>query len=131
VSSRPPLALDAPVTREAQREQPEQLGRGTVTAALAARHDGLPILASMSALGHYMHETSRAGLHLADYLHEGNGNLWEAAIRSPSRHVGWILIEERAEGGDVLAALARRDLNFLAGFDRVAEGGGAALYRRK
>jgi hypothetical protein len=44
--------------------------------------------------------------------------------------VEWILIEERAEGGDVLAVRSRQDPNFLAGFTRVAEGGGTALYRR-
>jgi hypothetical protein len=44
--------------------------------------------------------------------------------------VRWILIEERAEGGDALAVRARSDPGFLAGFARVAEGGGMALYRR-
>jgi hypothetical protein len=47
----------------------------------------------------------------------------------PRRHVRWILIEEQAEGGDVLAVRARNDAAFLDGFSRVAEGGGVALYR--
>jgi hypothetical protein len=38
-------------------------------------------------------------------------------------------VEEHAEGGDALALAARRDPGFFAGFERVAEGGGAALYR--
>jgi hypothetical protein len=48
----------------------------------------------------------------------------------PERHAGWILIEEQAEGGDVLAARARTTPSFLERFDRVCEGGGVALYRR-
>jgi hypothetical protein len=41
------------------------------------------------------------------------------------------LIEELAEGGDILAARARSDSGFLDGFARAAEGGGVALYRRE
>jgi hypothetical protein len=41
-----------------------------------------------------------------------------------------VLIEEEAEGGDMLASRARAHLPFLDGFSRVAEGGGLALYRR-
>jgi hypothetical protein len=44
--------------------------------------------------------------------------------------VRWILIEELAEGGDTLAARARNEAGFLEGFQRVADGGGVALYRR-
>ena len=40
------------------------------------------------------------------------------------------MIEERAEGGDVLFQAAQRDPHFLDGFERVAEGGGIALYTR-
>jgi hypothetical protein len=77
-----------------------------------------------------MQETAAHGLRLWNYLHEGNGDLWIAAVARPRLHVEWILIEERAEGGDVLAARARDDASFLDGFTRVAEGGGLALYRR-
>jgi hypothetical protein len=70
-------------------------------------------------------------LHLANFLHEGNGDLWIEALKSPRRSVGWMLLEERAEGGDMLAALARTNSGFLDGFERVAEGGGLALYERK
>jgi hypothetical protein len=41
-----------------------------------------------------------------------------------------MLIEERAEGGDALAARAKAAPSYLDGFARVAEGGGLALYRR-
>ena len=56
--------------------------------------DGTPILASMSGLGHYMQEASRAGVQLHNYVTEGNGDLWSATIRAPRDHVGWVRIEE-------------------------------------
>ncbi len=115
---------------EAQRERPSQLARAPVTAELAAHYDGEPILASMNSLGHYMQELSHVGLELHNFLDEGNGDLWSAGLKSPRIHVGWILIEEVAEGGDQLAALSRSDPHFLDGFTRVAAGGGAVLYRR-
>jgi hypothetical protein len=43
--------------------------------------------------------------------------------------VRWVAIEESAEGGDIIAHQARQNARYLAGFERVAEGGGVALYR--
>ena len=126
-----PLRDDAPMVMEAQWETPWRLERQQVTAALLPIYDGTPILASMGSLGHYMHEASASGLSLRQFLHEGNGDLWSDALRWPHRHVRWVLIEERAEGGDALAARAREDPDFLAHFDRVTEAGGLALYRRR
>jgi hypothetical protein len=131
VWTQPPLRADAAMVLEAQWETPWRLERERVTAALAPIYDGTPILASMGSLGHYMHETSSAGLPLRSFLHEGNGDLWTDALRWPERHVRWILIEERAEGGDLIAARARADATFLASFERVIEAGGLALYRRR
>jgi hypothetical protein len=130
VRERPPLDSEAAMVTEAQWETPFRRGRETITAYLAAAHDGTPILASMGSLGHYMQEASRAGFAIADFVHEGNGDLWMAAIAAPERHVRWVLIEERAEGGDILAARARENPDYLAGFRRVVEGGGLALFRR-
>ena len=96
-----PLHLLIGVGEELARERD---GTGEV---LRARYDGTPILASMGSLGHYMQESSAVGLHLRNFLHEGNGDLWIEALRSPRRSVRWVLVEERAEGGDILAALAR------------------------
>ena len=126
----PPFEGRNPMATEAQRERPLQRARETVTRYLAAEHDGSPILASMGSLGHYMQETGSIGLSLRQFVHEGNGDLWAGALQRPRSHVRWILIEELAEGGDVLAARAKRDADFLNGFSRVAEGGGVALYRR-
>ncbi len=126
---RPPLDAQAPMVLEAQWETPFRLQREAVTRYLVSVYDGTPILASMGSLGHYMQETSHAGLPLASFLHEGNGDLWAAALVKPSRYVNWMLIEERAEGGDMLAAHARDDPAFVEGFTRVAEGGGLVLYR--
>jgi hypothetical protein len=127
----PPLGSRIPMLIEAQGEKPQQQARETVTRFLGAEYDGTPILASMGSLGHYMQETSKIGLSLRQFVHEGNGDLWMAALERPRSHVKWILIEELAEGGDLLAARARRDPAFLDGFTRVAEGGGVALYRRR
>jgi hypothetical protein len=127
---RPPLDAHAPMVMEAQWETPYRVGRRAVSAYLDAHYDGTPILASMGSLAHYMQETAAHGLRLSNYLHEGDGDLWAAAVARPRLHVEWILIEERAEGGDVLAARAKREPSFLNGFTRVAEGGGMGLYRR-
>jgi hypothetical protein len=128
--TRPPIDASAPMVLEAQWETPRRLERERVTDVLAREHDGTPILASMGSLAHYMHEASQAGLDLRHFLHEGNGDLWAEALRSPRRSVRWVLIEERAEGGDMLAGRARSNPDFLSGFDRVVEGGGLVLYRR-
>jgi hypothetical protein len=127
---RPPLDTQAPMVLEAQWETPFRLQRATVSRRLDEIYDGQPILASMGSLAHYMQETSAHGLRLDHFVHEGNGDLWIAALESPRRHVSWLLIEERAEGGDVLAARARTDPRFLSGFERLTDGGGLALYRR-
>ena len=57
---------------------------------------------SMGSLGHYMHDLSAHGFGIHDFLHEGNGDIWNFAITDPRAVVGWIAIEEKAEGGDAL-----------------------------
>ncbi|MGE5358247.1 MAG: hypothetical protein ACM3NQ_04465 [Bacteroidales bacterium] len=124
-----PFALRAPMLLEAQWDSGNAAARRVVTRYLATHYDGRTILASMASLAHFMQESSVAGIQLKDYLHEGNGDLWEAALANPRPHVGWIVMEEWAEGGDRLAKLARENPDFLRGYRRVAEGGGVALYR--
>jgi hypothetical protein len=130
LADRVPWSPEAPMVKEAQWETPYRLARQHVTAVLRDVHGGDPILASMGSLGHYMQESARAGFDLADFLHEGNGDLWTAALAAPRRHVRWMLIEEHAEGGDMLAMRARENPEFLDGFTRVADGGGLVLYVR-
>jgi hypothetical protein len=130
IVTRPPFLSSAPMLLEAQWEVPLHDARRTVTSYLRDNYDGTPILASMSSLAHYMQETSSVGLNLANYLHEGNGDLWIDALAAPAQHVRWILIEEQAYGGDMLALRAREDPAFLDGFTRVVAAGGVALYRR-
>ena len=87
-------------------------------------------MASMGSLGHYMQDLSRSGFDIRDFLHEGNGDIWLYALENPRPFAGWLLIEEQAEGGDMLAKRARANPAFLAGFSRVSEAAGLALYRR-
>jgi hypothetical protein len=124
------VTTTAPMAIEAQWEQPNAPVRKTITRYLRADYDGEKIMASMGSLGHYMQETSRDGFAIADFLHEGNGDIWLAALESPRPFVGWVLIEEKANGGDTLARIVRERPHFLDGFSRVCEGAGVALYRR-
>jgi hypothetical protein len=124
-----PLEAQAPMVQEAQWDRPFSIGRQSVTACLMREYDHEPILASMGSLAHYMQELSHEGLGIRDFIHEGNLPYWQEDIESPKGRVKWILIEERAEGGDVLAQRARASSEFLAGFRRVCEGGGVSLYK--
>jgi hypothetical protein len=125
----PPFATKAAMVAEAQWDRPNSAARARVTTCLAAaRQPGEPILASMGSLAHYMQELSSIGLGIRDFVHEGNGQLWIDAIADPTRHVRWLLTEEQAEGGDVLAQRAASDPEYLSGFARRCAGGGVALY---
>ncbi len=95
-----PLDATAPMVVEAQWDRPNGPVRQRVTNCLRARYDGATIMASMGSLGHYMQETARDGFNLRDFLHEGNGDIWLAALESPRPYAGWLLIEEKAQGGD-------------------------------
>ena len=127
----PPWADDTPLLLEAQWDRPNSAGRQQVTACLG-EYRGEKILASMGSLAHYMQELSRDGFDIADFVNEGNGVIWELALQTgPAQHAGWMLVEEQAEGGDVLAQLVRRRPSFADGMIRVCEGGGVALYRKE
>jgi hypothetical protein len=126
-----PLDSAAPMVVEAQWDRANQAGRSRVSAYLRANWDGETVMASMGSLAHFMQELSQDGFRIRDFLHEGNGDIWLAAVEYPAPHVEWMLIEEQAEGGDMLAERARARPGYLAAYARVAEGGGVALYRRK
>lgn len=125
----PPLDRTAPMVVEAQRETAQKTGRHAVTDYLVAHRDGRTIMMSMGSLGHYMQDLSAEGFAIRDFLHEGNGDLWNYAMEDPRGLAGWIVVEERAEGGDAVFREAQRRPSFLRGYERVAAGGGAALYR--
>jgi hypothetical protein len=78
-----------------------------------------------------MQELSHIGLGIRDFLHEGNHPMWDVAIVSGGApFAGWMLVEEVAEGGDVIARQIRANPAFTDGYARVCEGGNVALYRR-
>jgi hypothetical protein len=121
-----------PMVAEALWDAERSAERRTVTACLAPQYRGERVMASMGSLAHYMQELSGEGFALADFVHEGNGVIWQLAIETgPAPHAGWMLVEEQSEGGDVLAQRVRADAGFTRGMVRVCEGGGVALYRRQ
>jgi len=125
-----PFTAHAPMIAEAQRDATNKVGRGSVTNYLRDHWDGTTIMMSMGSLAHYMHDLTELRARVRDFLQEGNEQLWvHAAAQGPRGFVRWVVIEERAEGGDALFQAAQRDPHFLDGFVRVAEGGGVALYR--
>jgi hypothetical protein len=128
----PPWDQGTPLLLEAQWDRPNSVARRAVTACLGREYRGEKVLASMGSLAHYMQELSGAGFAIADFINEGNGVIWELAMQTgPAPHAGWMLVEEIAEGGDVLAQAMRQSPAFAAGMVRVCEGGGVALYRRR
>jgi len=121
----------APVIEEAEWDVPVSVERRAVTRCLAPAYRGEKVLASMGSLAHYMQELSAQGFAISDFVNEGNGTLWDIAMSTgPAPYAGWMLVEEQAEGGDVLAQRIRRDPSFARGMIRTCEGGGVALYRR-
>ena len=126
-----PLDTKAAMVVEAQWDRPNKPVRQLVTNCLRARYDGTTVMASMGSLGHYMQEASHDGFNIRDFLHEGNGDIWKAAVKGPRPYAGWMLIEEKAEGGDMLAQKARENPDFLKGYSRVCEGAGLVLYERQ
>jgi len=126
-----PLDPSAPMVTEAQWDRPNAPLRAQVTACIAQPLGGDKIMASMGSLGHYMQEASRSGLAIRDFLHEGNGDIWLAALEQPRPYAAWMLIEEKAEGGDMLAQRSREKPSFFDGYARVCEEAGLALYKRK
>jgi hypothetical protein len=125
-----PFDRAAPLIVEAQRDADNMRGRLAVTRYLEEHYDEGLVMMSMGSLAHYMHDLSRSGFRIRDFLHEGIGDVWVFALElGPRGHVRWVAVEEQAEGGDALFQRIRDNPEWLAGFERVAEGGGVALYR--
>jgi hypothetical protein len=125
----PPFDRQAPVIVEAQRVAADDAGRQVVSAYLSAHWDGQPIMMSMGSLAQYMHDLSAYGFRVRDFLHEGNGELWKYAMRTPHPYVEWIAIQEKADRDDIFRQI-QVDPRFLSGYARVVSGGGVAVYRR-
>jgi hypothetical protein len=130
-AERRPFDAEAPIVVEAQWDRANQRERRVVTACLKEAWQGEPILVSMGALAHYMQELSHDGFVLRHFVHEGIGELWFECLDAPARHVGFVLVEEQAEGGDLFTDRLAADPTYFDGFDRTCEGGGVALYARR
>ena len=125
-----PWNRQAVLVIESQRDAANIEDRRAITRYLLDHYKGDgPIMISMGSLAHYMQELGQAGFDIHSILHEGNGEAWRYAVLGPKGYVSWVVMEERAEGGDALYRALMRDPRYLEGFERVAEGGGAALYR--
>jgi hypothetical protein len=126
-----PFDRNAAMIVEAQLDRNVE-PRAQVTSCLRRGYQGGTIMASMGSLGHYMHELSAAGFAIRDFLHEGNGPIWDSAFtRGPAPLVEWVLVEEQAEGGDAISQRHRQFPGLLEDYDRVCSGGGVTLYRRR
>lgn len=125
-----PLSAASPVVTEAQWDMAKSADRQSVTACLEGQYAGETIMVSLGALSHYVHELSTQGFAIADFLHEGNGDIWLNALEQPRPFVGWILVDEEVGGGGPIAVRARRSPAFLKGYERLCARGGVALYRR-
>jgi hypothetical protein len=126
-----PLDRRAAMIAEAQLD-PNSPARAIVTSCLRERYRGGTIMMSMGSLGHYMQEMSAAGFSIRDFLHEGNGPIWDSAFtRGPAPLVEWVIVEEFAEGGDDIVQRNRAHPRLLADFVRVCEGGNLAVYQRR
>ena len=126
-----PIDLRSPMVREAQLDQ-NVVARRQVTDCLNDRYRGGGIMASMGALGHYMHEMAASGFAIRDFLHEGNSPIWDSAFsRGPAPLVEWVLVEEVAEGGDAIVQRYRQHPALLEEYERLCAAGGVALYRRR
>ena len=126
-----PFDPQAPMVVEAQLDR-NMRAREQVTTCLRDRYRGGTVMVSMGALGHYMQELSAQGFAIRDFLHEGNGPIWDSAYtRGPGALVEFVLVEEAAEGGDAIIQRQRAYPRLLEDFDRVCEGGNVALYQRR
>ena len=113
-----------PRTRPAARAVTAYLRRSTTTARA--------IMMSMGSLAHYMHDLSRVRLRRPRLPARRQRRALDVRAASTGRAAtsSWVAIEEQAEGGDALvSAREARIRSFCDGFERVAEGGGVALYR--
>ena len=127
-------SLERPMVLEAQRDNANRAGRtrrdGVSRSALRLARDSV-IMASMGSLAHYIQDLSAYGFQVRNFLHEGNGDLWVFAVeQGPHGFADWVLVEEKAEGGDALFHRARgRCRSSIGDSNGSRKVGGVALYR--
>ena len=109
-----PLDTTAPMVVEAQWDRPNAPVRaaGHRLPARALRRQQT-IMASMGSLGHYMQETSHDGFDLRDFLHEGNGDIWLAALEGSEGLCGLAADRGESRRRRLLARRAREHPHFL------------------
>jgi hypothetical protein len=132
VLQRPPFDPTASMAAEAVLDRENGRGRAAVTRCLQSRYASGTIMMSMGALGHYMHELSAAGFSIRDFLHEGNGAMWDSAFtRGPAPVAEWVLVEGFAEGGDAVIQRHRQYPRLLEDYEAICTGGNVTLYHRR
>ena len=111
--------------------------RRRVTSCLSAGYRGEKIFASMGSLAHYMQELSREGFTVADFVHEGNGVIWQSRcrrVRAFTRAGCWW--RNSLKAATALLQRIRQDATFAQGMTRICDGGvvpqaaNVTLYRR-
>ncbi|MGC4085762.1 MAG: hypothetical protein QM736_27460 [Vicinamibacterales bacterium] len=125
-----PMNEKAAMVAEAQWDRPNAAARRAVTRCLADGYAGGSVMASMGSLGHYMQDLSKAGFSNPRFPSRRERRHLAQCAPLAATVRGWILIEEKAEGGDMLAQIARERPAFLDGYSRRCEGAGVALYER-
>jgi hypothetical protein len=117
------VARPLPVLREAVRDRRDVTGRRLDVEAFRSGYRGGRVLASMGSLAPVLFETR---LPLREFVHEGNGHLWEYAAVDPARNVRWVLLAP----GDVLDQIRAYRPAFPEGFTPVGRWGLITVYER-
>ena len=130
-SSRPTRSIPhAPMVVESQREAASKAGRRAVSDYLAAHRDGKTIMMSMGSLGHYMQDLSAYGFPSTTSCTKGTAKSGTSRSAKPE---GSPVGSYRGKSGRRGRALSetRKPPRISRRLHRVAEGGGAGLYRAK
>jgi hypothetical protein len=117
------VARPLPVLREALRDHRDVAERRLDVEAFRRGYLGGRVLASMGSLAPVLFETR---LPLREFVHEGNGWIWEYAAVDPARNVRWVLVSP----GDTLDQIRAYRPAFPEGFVPVARWGLVTVYTR-
>jgi hypothetical protein len=112
-----------PVLREAVRDRRDVTERRLDVEAFRRGYRGGRVLASMGSLAPVLFETR---LPLREFVHEGNGWIWEYAAVDPARNVAWVLLLP----GDTLDQIRAYRPAFPEGFVPVGQWGHVRVYAR-